>query len=86
MDFSGTDVGMINSLAPGIFQFSFRKVIFKLTLVNGGIISYEIGLRWMLQDLCDDKSTLVQVMACRSGNKPLPEPVLTQIYVAIWRH
>ena len=21
-----------------------------------------------------------------SGNKPLPEPVLTQIYVAKWRH
>ena len=21
-----------------------------------------------------------------SGNKPLPEPKLTQIYVAIWRH
>ena len=21
-----------------------------------------------------------------SGNKPLPEPMLTQIYVAIWRH
>ena len=20
------------------------------------------------------------------GNKPLPEPMLTQIYVAIWRH
>ena len=21
-----------------------------------------------------------------SGNKPLPEPMLTQIYTAIWRH
>ena len=21
-----------------------------------------------------------------SGNKPLPEPMLTQIYVTIWRH
>ena len=31
-------------------------------------ISYEIALRWMPQDLTDDKSTLVQVMAwCRQA-------------------
>ena len=53
-----------NSLTPRRFQFNIRKVIFKLTLVNGGWgISYEIALRWMPQDLTDDKSTLVQVMA-----------------------
>ena len=59
----------INSLDPGIFQFDIRKVIFKLTLVNGGWgISYEIALRWMPLDLTDDKSTLVQVMAwCRQA-------------------
>ena len=47
----------------------FRKVIFKLTVVNGGWgISYEIALRWMPLDLTDDKSTLVQVMAwCRQA-------------------
>ena len=56
-----------NTLAPGRFQFDIRKVIFKLTLVNGGwCISYEIALRWMPQDLTGDKSTLVQVMVwCR---------------------
>ena len=61
--------GIVNSLAPGRFQFNFRKVIFKLNLVNGGWgISYEIALRWMPQDLADDKSTLVQVMAwCRQA-------------------
>ena len=54
----------LNSLAPGRFQFNFRWVIFKLTLVNGGCgISYEITLRWMPRDLTDNKSTLVQVMA-----------------------
>ena len=60
---------MINSLAPGRFQFNFRKVIFKLILVNYGWgISYEIALRWMPLDLTDDKSTLVQVMAwCRQA-------------------
>ena len=48
----------------GDFSLNLRKVIFKLILVNGGWgISYEIALRWMPQDLTDDKSTLVQVMA-----------------------
>ena len=36
----------------------------------------------MLQNTFEDKSTLAQVMA--SGNKPLPEPVLTHISVTIW--
>ena len=54
----------VSSLAPGGFEFNFRKVIFKLTLVNGGWgISYEIALKWVPLDLTDDKSTLVQVMA-----------------------
>ena len=54
----------VNSFSPGRFQFNFSKVIFKLTLVSGGWgISYEIALRWMPQDLTDDKSTLIQVMA-----------------------
>ena len=44
--------------------------------MNGGSgISYEIALRWMPLDLIDDG--LVP-----SGNKPLPELMLTQIYVA----
>ena len=46
----------VNSLAPRRSQINFRKVIFKLTLVNGGWgISYEIALRWMPQDLTDDR-------------------------------
>ena len=61
--------GWLNSLTPGRFQFDFRYVIFKLTLVYGGWgISYEISLRRKPQDLTDDKSTLVQVMAwCRQA-------------------
>ena len=53
-----------NSLAPGRFEWHFRRVIFKLILViDGWIISCEIAVRWMSLDLTDDKSTLVQVMA-----------------------
>ena len=55
---------IINSLAPGRFQFNFRQVIFKLVLVNGGWgISRETALRWMPLDLTDDESTLIQAMA-----------------------
>ena len=32
--------------------------------------------------IIDDKSTVVRVMP--SGNKPATEPMLAQIYVAIW--
>ena len=57
--------------------------IVKLPSVNGGRgISYEIVLRGMQLDLTDDKSTLVQGNGLvLSGNKPLPEPMLIQIYV-----
>ena len=57
------------SLATGRFQIKFRHIIFKLILVNGGWgIFYEIALGWMPQDLTNDKSILVQVMAwCRQN-------------------
>ena len=57
----------INSLAPGKFEWHFRHVIVKQILViNDWGISCEIALAWKPQDLTDDKSTLVQVMAwCR---------------------
>ena len=56
-----------NSLAAGRFQFNFRLVTSKLTLVNyDSGISYEIAFRGMPLDLADDKSTLGQAMAwCR---------------------
>ena len=54
----------INSLAPRRFERNFREVISKLILViDGWGISFEIVLTWTAQDLTDDQSTLVQVMA-----------------------
>ena len=44
-----------------------------------GIFS-AVTLGWMAQDPADDTWTLIQVP---DGNKPLPDPVLTQIYNAI---
>ena len=61
--------GYINSLAPGKFEWNFRHIIFKQILViDDWGISSEIALTWKPQDLTDDKSTLVQIMAwCRQA-------------------
>ena len=54
----------VNSLAPGIFEWNFRHVIFKQNLViDGWHIWCEIDLIWMSLNFTDDESTLVQVMA-----------------------
>ena len=39
----------------------------------------------MLLDLTDDKSTLIQVNGLVPGVKPLPEPMVIQIYIVMWR-
>ena len=53
-----------NWLAPGRYCSNLKLVIFKLIL-RIDILRFfsEIALRWMLQHLTDDLSTLVQVMA-----------------------
>ena len=54
----------INSLAPGRPECNSKNVIFNLVLLIGIFrSSHDNTLRWMTQDLTDDKSTLVQVMA-----------------------
>ena len=62
-------VSIINSLAPGRCCSIFKLVIFKLISRRDLLsISYEIALRWMSQDLAEDYSTVVQVMAwCRQA-------------------
>ena len=50
----------------------------KIHIVFLNSIYWAVALRWMPQDLIDDKSTLVQVMACYRKAK------LIQIYVAVW--
>ena len=47
----------------------------------------EIALRWMPQGLTNDKSTKDQVIGLvPPGNKPLPEPMLTNFSDAMWQH
>ena len=75
-----------NSLALGKFEWNFRHAIFKQILVIAGWgISCDIAIIWMSLGFADDQSTLVQGLV-PSGNKPLPEPLLTQISVNIWHH
>ena len=58
----------INSLAPGRSECDSKNVIFNLVLLIGIFKSYDNALWWMPQDLTDDQSTLVQVMAwCRQS-------------------
>ena len=60
---------MINSLAPGRSECNSKNRIFNFDLLIGIFrSSRDNALRWMPQDLNDDKSTLVQVMAwCRQA-------------------
>ena len=46
-----------------------------------------ISLKFVPRSLIGNKSALVQVMAwCQTGNKPLPEPMLTQLADAYMRY
>ena len=55
---------LLNSLAPGKFEWNFRYLIIQTILViDGRVISCELALRWMSLDVTDGRSALVQVMA-----------------------
>ena len=79
-------LNIINSLAPGKFEWNFRLVIFKQIFVIDGwgisceIAQYVIGLHWRSVNIGSGNGMV------SSRNKPLPEPMLTQISVVIWRH
>ena len=54
----------VNSLSPGRSECDSKYGIFNLVLLIGIFrSSHDNALGWMPQDLTDDKSTLVQVMA-----------------------
>ena len=62
---------------------NFKCIFFK----ENDKISIRISLKFVLRSPFDNKPTLVQVMAwCRTGDKPLPELMLTQFTDAYMRH
>ena len=66
-------------LADGIFKCIFLK--------ENDRIPIQISLKFVPMSVIDNKPALVQVMAwCRTGDKPLPETMLTQFIDAYMRH
>ena len=56
-------------------------------LNENGRIPIRISLKFVPRSLIDNKLALVQVMAWhRTGDKPLPEPMLIRITDAYMRH
>ena len=73
----------LNKMAD-IVQTTFSKAFF---LNENYHILIHISLKFIPQDLIDNKSGLVQVMALHQpGDKPLPESMLTKISYAIGCH
>ena len=76
-------INPFNTLTPGKLEWKFRYVIFKQILVTDGWgISCEIVLKWMSLGLHWWSVNIGSGNGLMpSGNKPLPEPMLTQISV-----
>ena len=56
--------GWLNSLAPGRCNSNFKNIIFKLIMQNSNLgTRCKIAIRWMPQNLTNEKATLVQLMA-----------------------
>ena len=81
--YNSTLIKQLNSLTPGRCGCNLKSVMFKLiSRIDILSISCEIAPRWMPQDLI---WWLVNIGSGNglvpSGNKPLPEPMLTKIFV-----
>ena len=79
---------MINSSAPGQNAHYFADDILKRILMNEKFcISISDPLKFVPKGAVDNKAALGQVMAWRwTGNKPLPEPMMTQFIDAYMQH
>ena len=62
--------------------------IFKCIFLNEDVrIPIWISLKFFLKGSIDNKPALVQVVAwCQTGDKPLPEAMMTQFTYAYMRH
>ena len=78
----------VNSSPPGQNGRHFADGIFKCIFMNEKFcILIKISLKLVPNDLIDNKTALIQVMAWRrAGDKPLPEPMLMQFTDAYMRH
>ena len=66
-------------LADDIFKWIFFK--------ENGRIQIQISLKFVSKSPIDNKPALLEVMAlCRTGNKPLPEPMMAQFTDTYMQH
>ena len=79
---------LFNLSPPGQNGHHFADDTFKCIFLNENVrISIKISLKFVPKGPIDNKAALVQVMAWRStGDKPLPESMLTQFTDAYMRH
>ena len=69
-----------NSIAPGRCGCNFDCMISKQSLVTDTqIVSSETALKWMPQDITDDESTLVQLMAWRHHNRVMTSQLIIPV-------
>ena len=78
----------INSSPPGQNGRHFTDVILNaFSWMKSFLFLIQISLRFVPKDPINNNSALFQVTACRrTGDKPLPEPMLTQLTDAYMRH
>ena len=72
-------------MANGRCGSNFKSIIFKRMLRIKLVSTCEIALRWMPQNTFEVNIGSGKGLV-PSGNKPLPEHMLTLIYVDTWCH
>ena len=79
---------LLNSFPPGQNGRHFADDISKCIFMNEKFcILIQISLKFVPKGPIDNKSALIQVMAWRrTGDKPLPEPMLTQFTDVYMQH
>ena len=79
---------MFNTLRPRQNGRHFADDIFKCIFLNENVwISIKISLKFVPKGPINNIPALVQIMAWRrTGDKPLSEPMMTQLNYAYMRH
>ena len=78
----------VYSSPPGQNDRHFADDIYQRIFLNENVrLSIQLSLKFLPKGPINNKSALVQVMACHLfGAKPLPEPMLSQFTDAYMRH
>ena len=81
-------MGQLSTMSPRQNGRHFPDVIFKCILLNQDVrISIKFSLKFVSKSPIDNNPVFVQIMAwCRSGDKPLSEPMIAYVADAYMRH